>query len=138
MTFKNAIKERKYVSAQMNEPPPILEEALYAFQDPRVVRLVGEITGLRDLEPDAGLYAGGISAMPKGAYLKPHLGNSHDKDQQRYAGFGGVFPSDLVPRLAGGASEGRVNGRGQCAAHQGPAHPRVKGLSQRARLQAAA
>ena len=84
MTFKNSIKERKYVAAQMDEHPPILEEAVYAFQDPRVVTLVGEITGLREIEPDVDLYAGGVSAMPKGNYLKPHLDNSHDKDQQRY------------------------------------------------------
>lgn len=84
MSFKNTVRERKYVSAQMNEHPPILEEAVYAFQDPRIVARVGEITQLRGLEPDADLYAGGISAMPKGSYLRPHLDNSHDKDQQRY------------------------------------------------------
>ena len=84
MSFKNSIKERKYVSAQMNQHPPLLEETVYAFQDPRVLQLVGEITGLREIEPDADLYAGGISAMPKGNYLKPHLDNSHDKDGQRY------------------------------------------------------
>lgn len=84
MMFKNSIKERKYVAAQMNEHPPILEEAVFAFQDKRVVDLVGQITGLREIEPDTNLYAGGISAMPKGNYLKPHLDNSHDKNRERY------------------------------------------------------
>lgn len=84
MTFKNSIKERKYVTAQMDEHPPILEDAVFAFQDPRVVGLISAITGLRQLEPDSDLYAGGISAMPKGSYLKPHLDNSHDKDRKRY------------------------------------------------------
>jgi Rps23 Pro-64 3,4-dihydroxylase Tpa1-like proline 4-hydroxylase len=84
MQFKNSIKERKLVSAQMNEHPPILEEAVYAFQEPEVVAIMAEITGLRALDPDVNLYAGGISVMPKGGYLKPHLDNSHDAEQERY------------------------------------------------------
>lgn len=84
MSFKNSIKERKHVAAQMNEHAPILEESVYAFQQPSVVKIIGEITGLRALEPDAELYAGGVSAMVKGSYLKPHLDNSHDSKQERY------------------------------------------------------
>lgn len=82
--FKNSIKERKYVSAQMDEHPSILEEVVFAFQDPRVLELTAEITGLKALEPDSDLYAGGISSMRKGNYLKPHLDNSHDKAGTRY------------------------------------------------------
>src|SRR5438046_10306318 len=70
MMFKNSIKERKYVSAQMNEHPSILEDTVFAFQDPRVLQLIAEITGLSALEPDSDLYAGGISSMRKGNYLK--------------------------------------------------------------------
>lgn len=84
MKLKNSIKECKHVSAQMNDHPPILEEAVFAFQQPEVVAAVAEITGLKALEPDADLYAGGISAMVKGGYLKPHLDNSHDAEQERY------------------------------------------------------
>lgn len=84
MMLKRSIKEHKYVAAQMNNYDPLLEEAVYAFQDARVVRQVAYITGLRELEPDAGLYAGGISLMRKGGYLRPHLDNSHDGKQARY------------------------------------------------------
>lgn len=84
MQLKHSIKERKHVSAQMNAHPPILEEAVYAFQQPEVVAVVAEITGLSALEPDVDLYAGGISAMSRGGYLKPHLDNSHDAEQDRY------------------------------------------------------
>ncbi len=84
MTLKRSIKELKYVAAQMDAYDPLLEEALYAFQDPRVVELIGEITGLGALEPDDKLYAGGISVMKKGGYLRPHLDNSHDAGQGRY------------------------------------------------------
>ena len=62
---KNSIKERKYVSAQMNQHPPLLEEIVFAFQDPRVLRIVGDITGLRGVEPDSNLYAGASVPCPK-------------------------------------------------------------------------
>jgi Rps23 Pro-64 3,4-dihydroxylase Tpa1-like proline 4-hydroxylase len=84
MSFKNSLKERKHIAAQMDEHAPILEEAVYAFQDPRVVRLVSGITGLKSVEPDVELYAGGVSSMVRGSYLKPHLDNSHDVHQERY------------------------------------------------------
>jgi len=84
MQFKNSIKERKLVSAQMDVHPAILEEAVYAFQEPEVVAVIAEITGMKAIEPDVDLYAGGISTMLRGGYLKPHLDNSHDAEQDRY------------------------------------------------------
>jgi Rps23 Pro-64 3,4-dihydroxylase Tpa1-like proline 4-hydroxylase len=84
MALKRSIKENKRVAAQMDAFDPFLEEVVYAFQDPRVLRLVSKITGFKDIEPDVDLYAGGISTMSKGAYLRPHLDNSHDKDRNRY------------------------------------------------------
>lgn len=84
MSFKNSLKERKHVAAQMDEHAPILEEAVFAFQQPAVLEAVAKITKLKALEPDSNLYAGGISAMTKGGYLKPHLDNSHDAKQERY------------------------------------------------------
>jgi Rps23 Pro-64 3,4-dihydroxylase Tpa1-like proline 4-hydroxylase len=84
MMLKRSIKEHKLVAAQMDAYDPLLEEAVYAFQDPRVVALIAEVTGLRELEADAELYAGGISLMTKGGYLRPHLDNSHDGTQARY------------------------------------------------------
>ena len=84
MMLKRSFRENKHVAAQMDAYDPMLEEAVYAFQDPRVVALVAEITGLAGLEPDTELYAGGISAMAPGAYLRPHLDNSHDRTRARY------------------------------------------------------
>ncbi|MEO5733229.1 MAG: 2OG-Fe(II) oxygenase [Rubrivivax sp.] len=84
MRVRRSLRELKHVAAQMDQYDPILEEALFAFQDPRVVDLVGRITGLRELEPDDKLYAGGISMMSKGHFLNPHIDNSHDKDRARY------------------------------------------------------
>lgn len=84
LRLNRSIKELKHVAAQMDAHDPLLEEAVFAFQDPRIVSLIGQITGLRELEPDPELYAGGISVMTKGGYLRPHLDNSHDGGQARY------------------------------------------------------
>lgn len=84
MALRKSLRELKFVAAQMNEHEKILEEALYAFQDPQIVKLIEEITGLKALEPDDLLYAGGISMMQKDHFLNPHLDNSHDKERERY------------------------------------------------------
>ncbi len=84
MRTRKNMRELKYVAAQMDKYDPLLEEALFAFQDPRLITLIGSITGLRGLEPDEKLYAGGISMMSKDHFLNPHLDNSHDKDRERY------------------------------------------------------
>ncbi len=78
------IREYKYVGMQMNKYSPILQEIIYAFQAPKVVALVSEITGFEELLPDQYLYAGGISLMDYGCFLNPHLDNSHDKDRKNY------------------------------------------------------
>ena len=84
MKVKKSLREFKYIEAQMDQHDPILEEAIYAFQDPRIVHIVSEITGIDHLEPDEHLYAGGISMMGDKQFLNPHLDNSHDKDINKW------------------------------------------------------
>lgn len=84
MTLKRSLRELKFVAAQMDKYHPLLEESVYAFQAPGVVERIQRITGLRALEPDHKLYAGGISLMAPGHYLNPHIDNSHDKHRDRY------------------------------------------------------
>jgi Rps23 Pro-64 3,4-dihydroxylase Tpa1-like proline 4-hydroxylase len=84
MVRKRSLRELKFVAAQMDQYHPLLEESIYAFQAPEVVELVHQITGLEALEPDAQLYAGGISMMARGHFLNPHVDNSHDKFRHRY------------------------------------------------------
>ena len=84
MALKSSLRELKYVAAQMNRYDPLLEEIVYAFQDPAIVDLIEQITGLKSLEPDSLLYAGGISLMGPGHFLNPHVDNSHDKFRKRY------------------------------------------------------
>lgn len=84
MVLKKSLREYKYIAAQMNQYNPLLEEIIYAFQQPAVVKIVEEITGIQEMEPDEHLYAGGISLMANGNFLNPHLDNSHDKNRQAY------------------------------------------------------
>lgn len=82
MVLKKSIREDKYVAAQMNLYNPILEEIIFAFQDKRIVALIGEICEISEMIPDENLYAGGISMMGNKQFLNPHLDNSHDKDRE--------------------------------------------------------
>jgi Rps23 Pro-64 3,4-dihydroxylase Tpa1-like proline 4-hydroxylase len=84
MMLKKSLREHKHVAAQMDHYNPLLEEIVYAFQDPGVLNLVAEITGIQGMKPDDHLYAGGISLMAQGNFLNPHLDNSHDKARGLY------------------------------------------------------
>lgn len=84
MRRRRTLRESKYVAAQMNRFSPLAEEAVFAFQDARIVEIVSRITKLPRLYPDEKLYAGGISLMAKGDFLNPHLDNSHDHERARY------------------------------------------------------
>lgn len=81
MILKKSLREDKYVAAQMNLYNSLLEEIIFAFQDNRVVEVVGEICNIKNLIPDENLYAGGISMMGNKQFLNPHLDNSHNKDR---------------------------------------------------------
>mgnify|MGYP000511493356 CR=1 FL=1 len=84
MNQKKSLREFKHVAAQMDQYNPLLEKVIYAFQHDRIVKLVGKICGIEQLEPDEHLYAGGISLMAEGNFLNPHLDNSHDKNRDKW------------------------------------------------------
>lgn len=84
LVLKRTLGQLKYVGYQMDAYDPVLAETIYAFQDTRIVRAIGAITGLTGLLPDDRLYAGGISLMTQGQYLNPHLDNSHDIERNNY------------------------------------------------------
>lgn len=87
MVAKRTIRERKAIMSQMAACAPIIGEAIYAFQEPAVLNLIGDIAGTPTVEADPFLYAAGISAMAAGDFLNPHLDNSHDKDRARWRAF---------------------------------------------------
>ncbi|WP_066224001.1 2OG-Fe(II) oxygenase [Formosa haliotis] len=91
MTLKKSLREHKHVAAQMNKYHPILEEAIYAFQDKTIVSHICDICKIEDLYPDDKLYAGGLSAMHKGQFLNPHLDNSHDIERNRWRALNLLF-----------------------------------------------
>lgn len=84
MRLMDSFREKKFTSKAFDRFDPILGEVTFAFQDPRVVEVVGAITEIADQIPDSLLYAGGLSAMAKGHFLGPHIDNSHDSSRQYY------------------------------------------------------
>jgi len=84
MRCLKSIREYKYVSAQMDNHHALLEAVIYAFQNEKVVNLLGEICNIESLYADQSLYAGGLSLMAQKNYLNPHLDNSHDADRERW------------------------------------------------------
>ena len=81
---RKTLREQKFTAYQMNAYDALLEEVVNAFQDKKVVQLISEICGIKELLPDANLYAGGLSLMRKDSFLNPHLDNSHDKDRENW------------------------------------------------------
>lgn len=84
MRQMKSFRESKYTFKQLEQTPAVLKEITFAIQDPRVVKIVEAITAIKHQEPDASLYAGGISLMVEGDFLNPHLDNSHDAALLRY------------------------------------------------------
>ena len=84
MKVLKSIREYKYISAQMDKHNELLEAVIYAFQDERIVGLIGCICGIKSLNPDDSLYAGGLSLMGKDNFLNPHLDNSHDAERENW------------------------------------------------------
>lgn len=84
MQQRKTLREYKFVAAQMDRYEPQAEEALFAFQDPRVVKRIAAMTKFEELEADPKLYAGGISLMSRDNFLNPHLDNSHNHQRDRY------------------------------------------------------
>ncbi|WP_298780199.1 2OG-Fe(II) oxygenase [uncultured Polaribacter sp.] len=79
---KKDLREYKYIAYQMDKYDSLLEEVIYAFQEPEVVVIISEICNFSTILPDSNLYAGGLSLMAKSNFLSPHLDNSHDKDMK--------------------------------------------------------
>lgn len=84
MRLMKSFREIKYTSKRFDEFDALIADITFAMQDPRVVNIVEEITGIKDQIPDSSLYAGGLSAMMKGHYLGPHIDNSHDGSRTNY------------------------------------------------------
>lgn len=81
---RDSFRERKKTFAKLDAADPLILAVTESFHTDEVVAAISRITALPNLEPDADLYAGGISLMERGDFLNPHIDNSHDKTRSRY------------------------------------------------------
>lgn len=70
--------------SHLKDAAPLLRDINGAIQDPKVVAVIEEITGIKNQIPDPTRFAGGISTLLKGYFLNPHLDNSHAIDKKHY------------------------------------------------------
>lgn len=84
MRLMDSFRERKYTSKSFDDFHPLMKSITFAVQDPRVVAIVEEITGIQQQIPDPSLYAGGLSAMTQGHFLGVHIDNSHEGSRKYY------------------------------------------------------
>jgi len=84
MRLMKSFREVKFTTKNMEFATPLLQECLFAFQDPQVIKVIEEITGFKEQHPDPQLYAGGLSLMQQGHFLNPHIDNSHDGQRKYY------------------------------------------------------
>ncbi len=80
----NSFREAKYTSKSLDRFHTLMSDVTFAFQESAVVEIVERITSLPKQSPDSHLYAGGLSAMEKGDFLRPHIDNSHDGSRINY------------------------------------------------------
>src|SRR5262249_33799788 len=91
LMLRSSLRERKWVGVDVQRYDPRIGDCLYASQEPEVIAAVAAVTGIAGLQADATLYASGISVMGRGAFLNPHLDNSHDGDRRRYRALNLLF-----------------------------------------------
>lgn len=70
--------------SHLKDTASILQDINAAIQDPKVVAVIEEITGVKNQIPDPTRFAGGVSTLLKGYYINPHLDNSHDVETKRH------------------------------------------------------
>ena len=75
-------REKKYTFKQLDKITNF--DITFAFQSPKVISLIEQITGIQNQVADPTLYAGGLSLMVKNNYLNPHIDNSHNTDRKYY------------------------------------------------------
>lgn len=79
-----SLGELKSRYSHIKEITPLLQDLHYATQDPKVIAEIEEITEIKNQVADPLRPAGGISSLPKGYYINPHLDFSHNRDKTLY------------------------------------------------------
>lgn len=84
MRLLNSYGELKLKYSHIKDTSSLLQNIYFAFQDPRVVAAIEDITEIKNQMPDPSPSAGGVSTLLKGYYINPHLDSSHDKERKYY------------------------------------------------------
>ncbi len=84
MRLLNSSGELKLKYSYLKNGSPLLQDLHHAIQDPRVIAVIEEITGIKNQVHDTSRLAGAVSTLLKGHYINPHLDNSHDVDKKLY------------------------------------------------------
>lgn len=84
MRMMSSFRERKYTSKNFDQFNSLLSDITFAIQEPKVIRIVEEISGIKNQQADSTLYAGGLSLMDKDSFLNPHIDNSHEQTRSFY------------------------------------------------------
>tara|TARA_B100001093_G_scaffold159389_1_gene151876 strand:- start:283 stop:1110 length:828 start_codon:yes stop_codon:yes gene_type:complete len=82
--LRKSFRERKRTLANLSNYNENINNAIYAFQNKKILDIISEITKINNLEADENLYAGGLSLMTKGDFLNPHIDNSHNITRDKY------------------------------------------------------
>jgi len=84
MRLLHSYGELKLKYSYVKHASSLLQDLHFAIQDPKIIAMIEEITGIKNQVPDRSRLAGGISTLLKGHYINPHLDNSHDVDRKLY------------------------------------------------------
>ena len=82
--LRKSFRERKRTLTNLSIHNKNINNAIYAFQDKKVLNILSEITKINNLEADEKLYAGGLSLMMQDDFLNPHVDNSHNINREKY------------------------------------------------------
>jgi hypothetical protein len=81
MVRRQSLKERKYVSAALDQLGEATRNLVAAFSGQQIAEAVTGLMGGSRLHADPRLYNGGITKMMPGDFMCSHLDNSHNYDR---------------------------------------------------------
>ena len=81
LTPKRSLGESRFLGERVDAYPPLLREAVYAFQTPRVIDAIGRLTAFAGLLQAPPANACGISVMERGSFLNPHVDGARELGQ---------------------------------------------------------
>jgi hypothetical protein len=97
-----SLSKNVHVTRALKHVSEPLDELLCAFQAPALARLLGEIIGVRDLEPDYSFDASGLVSLSRGGFENPHLEASHNTRGDKYCVLKAIYYLSPDWRLADG------------------------------------